>query len=438
MSNICNICVNNYDNSNKFHCFGCNFDCCVTCMKSYLLTKTSEPHCMDCRASIPYDQYLSTFDKKWRLSTYKKHRENILWEKEQSLMPITVQKIAKAKEIHYLDNERHRLYNQIMEIEEKISDLQQFIANNNVTSIKDKFKYTHKCIKKECNGYLNEKFTCDLCDINVCKKCFVEKEKDHECNLELVETCRLIKSQAKPCPKCAEFISKIDGCDQMFCTMCGTAFSWTTGDIERGVIHNPHAHSFFRNNPDALNEYMNNRGGGGGNAAGGCRESVPHYYVFQEEMHNCLPDINHRRMFDGIHRSLAEFRQYKRREILYFINNLNDSNEDIRYRFLRNEVDEKAMKSLLHSRNKKSSLKKSVYEIILSTTEIMENYMWTLVDIAKNKEKTTNNRRKQLFNVYDILVKLKDDTNKVIENIYLEHNYKPHIIFENNFKICSI
>jgi hypothetical protein len=36
-------------------------------------------------------------------------------------------------------------------------------------------------------------------------------------------------------------ISKIDGCDQMWCISCHTPFSWTSGQaITRGIVHNPH------------------------------------------------------------------------------------------------------------------------------------------------------------------------------------------------------
>ena len=97
-----------------------------------------------------------------------------------------------------------------------------------------------------------------------------------------------------------------------------------------------------------------------------------------------------------------EFRQYKRQDYINYINNTNDINEDIRYRFLHNQIDEKNMKSLLHTRNKKSSFKKTVYEIIISTTDIMENFIWSIFDIIENNnEYTQNNKNKNgIDNMY--------------------------------------
>ena len=112
--------------------------------------------------------------------------------------------------------------------------------------------YQKACPQHDCNGFLSQKYICGICKINVCSKCNVVKGKTniditaHECKEEDIESVKAILKETKPCPRCGTRIHKIDGCDQMWCPYCqdkygeGTTFSWQTGQIERGRIHNPH------------------------------------------------------------------------------------------------------------------------------------------------------------------------------------------------------
>lgn len=425
----CAICVIKYDKSNNFHCFGCKFDCCITCMKTYIVSQSTEPCCMNCRVVVPYDQFINSFDKNWRLNTFKKYRETVLLEKEQSLMQVSLQKIVKKRELNELKIKYQELSKQMTEINDQMYNIKNFISNNKFKELKTNFQYTHKCIDKTCNGYLNSKFQCDLCDINVCNKCFIEKKEDHECDPELVETCKLIKSEAKPCPSCSEYISKINGCDQMFCTLCGTAFSWTTGTIEKGTIHNPHAHAFFQKNPDALNNYVNN------NNNNQCRREIPEYSEFNRHRKKIL-DQSILKNVDDLYRYTGEFRQYWRNTYIDYINNINDENEDLRLKFLEKEIDESKFKSTLFARNKKRNFKKTVYGIIIPTSEIIENYLWTVMDIIKNK--TKEEIIVEISKILSILFELHNISNQTISKIYLENNYTPKDIFLNNFKINNV
>jgi hypothetical protein len=145
------------------------------------------------------------------------------------------------------------------------------------------------------------------------------------------------------------------------------------------------------------------------------------------------------RRLEYIHRNISEFRQYRRNYYIEYINNNDEeNNEDIRYRFLYNEIDDKHFKSMLHARNKKISLRKAIYEIIISTTEIIENYLWSIVDINTKIDYNNENKCDETLKILKILDELKDNTNKIIENIYLEHNYKSQEIFTNTFYIIRI
>jgi len=115
------------------------------------------------------------------------------------------------------------------------------------------------CPTDGCKGLIDSKFFCNLCEQYICKHCRIllsngEKGGDekHECDPIMIKTVKLLKGDTKSCPTCATPIYKIDGCDQMWCTQCQTAFSWKTGQIETGVIHNPHAIKWQRQHGQLL------------------------------------------------------------------------------------------------------------------------------------------------------------------------------------------
>jgi hypothetical protein len=112
--------------------------------------------------------------------------------------------------------------------------------------VKEKREFLMNCQAKDCKGYLSTQYKCGLCEKHTCSACLLVKEEGHECKEDDVSTVRMIRKETKPCPKCSTRISKIDGCDQMWCVECKTAFSWKSGNVVNGAIHNPHYYEFLR------------------------------------------------------------------------------------------------------------------------------------------------------------------------------------------------
>jgi hypothetical protein len=113
-------------------------------------------------------------------------------------------------------------------------------------------EFIMKCSDDTCRGFLSSNYKCGTCEKWTCSQCLVtiglEKDAAHVCNPDTVATAKTIKAETRPCPKCGTRIFKIDGCDQMWCVMegCNTAFSWESGHVIVGTIHNPHYYEWLR------------------------------------------------------------------------------------------------------------------------------------------------------------------------------------------------
>jgi hypothetical protein len=115
---------------------------------------------------------------------------------------------------------------------------------------RERREFIMRCPAAECRGFLSTAYKCGTCSKKTCSDCteIIEEEVEHRCKPESVESTKAIRKETRPCPKCAAPIYKIDGCDQMWCTNgeCNTAFSWTTGQVVTGRVHNPHYYEWIR------------------------------------------------------------------------------------------------------------------------------------------------------------------------------------------------
>ena len=132
-----------------------------------------------------------------------------------------------------------------------LEEIQRLEAFCNITPNEEKVSYSRPCGNNDCKGMLqSNKTLCGLCSKNTCLKCLkvYDEDEEHECNQDDLATAKLIKSDTKYCPKCNFGITKINGCDVMFCTQCKTSFHWKTLKILTKNLHNPHYIEYLRNN----------------------------------------------------------------------------------------------------------------------------------------------------------------------------------------------
>jgi len=126
---------------------------------------------------------------------------------------------------------------QLAEVEAELAELSETAAQPDKT----RAAFLMCCPKVGCSGFLSSAYKCGVCEGRTCPQCRqLIAAEGHACAADDVASVAELKRESKACPGCGTAISKIDGCDQMWCVACKTAFSWRTRRISTGVIHNPH------------------------------------------------------------------------------------------------------------------------------------------------------------------------------------------------------
>jgi hypothetical protein len=223
---------------------------------------------MNCKQAWSNYFIVTNLNKSFVESTYTLHRATVLMELEKSKMPDTMNAVDNyvkgedlEKEVVVIDKELTELRRQCSLLntkrQQKITQASALKSGKVATA--ERKKFIMPCPADDCRGFLSTGYKCEACKNHACPHCLDvlgpnPNHVQHTCDPDAVKTAELIKSTTKPCPKCGERISKIEGCDQMWCVSCHTAFGWKTGNIETGTVHNPHYYQFQRqvNNGEAV------------------------------------------------------------------------------------------------------------------------------------------------------------------------------------------
>lgn len=264
---MCNICFEDWNKTNRLRvaCPFCDFESCKTCTQTYLLSNSQEPHCPSCKHELNR-AFVDTFcTKRFRNGEFKRHWENVLFEREQARMPETQAYVTREMDIQSMRStymyliyllSRLRQSNEIPDryriclsdiLYEKVGHLLEAIdvmRHGDIEVPAGPAACARRCPSGDCRGFLRDDWACGICRVTYCEHCHGVTGDDHACDPDTVKTIKLLKRDTKPCPKCHSPIHKIEGCAQMWCTQCHTAFDWRTGHVVTGRIHNPHYFEF--------------------------------------------------------------------------------------------------------------------------------------------------------------------------------------------------
>ena len=417
----CNICCENINGHNKLvTCGFCDFGACSRCTERYLLETHDDAHCMSCRKEWDQGILDKLLTKNFLTKEYRKRRKDVLLDREKSLLPRSQPDV----DIELADRAREKLRRQL--VAEKQALIQRI---KDIDSIVDDIRYgrdmervepsgsvtTRKCPVGDCRGFLDQQWKCGICDAHICKDCNEPICEDHVCDPDTVSTIKLIKKDSKPCPSCGTTITKIDGCDQMWCTLptCHTAFSWRSGKKVFGVIHNPHYIQFSMANGTVERDPQDVPCGGLPNM-GVLFNMVRRYTA--KELHNKFSEP-----FYGVsHMTNVEEHRYRVTDVV-------NTNTDLRVRYLLNEISEDCMAKLLIQRDTARKKKKAFHDIIVMIIHTAADIFHVLLDSLYKKT--------EILQHLEVLHNLRKYANQQFERVGTIYNCKyPVIISTWEFK----
>lgn len=378
----CAVCFDDFPEEKIVACPFCPSRNCVECCQEYLLGISKVAHCMSCKKEWPATFFSSSFPEKFRLGAYVENRKKMLLEEQTAALPSTLPLVEAKKKEDALKEEIAKLAAIHTELVKKATEIREQhrvaseIVKNGIAAGAKKL-YMFKCPNggdtskdseksEPCRGFIEaETHTCTLCKTQICKECHVvittvdqdittvdqnittvdqsedkkkkqhvkprESHASHVCRKEDIETAKMVLKDTKPCPTCSARIFKTDGCDQMFCTQCQTAFSWHTGVIETGTIHNPHYYELMRT-------MGNNRRNAGDVPCGGLIDAR---FLMGYDVNARTPVLN-------IHRRCAEISTYIRnrnRDVAA------QNYEEIRLQYLMGKLDDAQFREAIYERS---------------------------------------------------------------------------------------
>ena len=273
------------------------------------------------------------------------------------------------------------------------------------TTTHDRKIFVRKCPYSECRGFLSTQWKCNLCGNRTCKdcnECILMADEEHKCDPANIETAKLLAKDSKPCPNCGELIFKIDGCDQIFCTMCHTAFSWRTGRRETGAIHNPHYYEWMRKTNQTIDQDMVVR----------CGREVDHYFIRHLRSKGVGGSL-----FPTLGRNLIHFREVI---LPRYTTRAFEDNQDLRLLYLRNQISEEAFQSVLQKREKAREKKQDYYRLFAMMIQCVTDIMYRM---SEEGDRSNPERETVYYSEVIALVEYVNGCLRDIANVYSSKRY---------------
>ena len=387
----CPVCCNSFTLQvrRKTECNYCTYAACAACVQQYLLASVQDAHCMSCRNGWNREFLGAALCKSFINGPYKLHRQRVLLDREKALLPdsqimLENYRVAQQLERLVVANEaemrdiRRRLNELTWDVQRDRNQIHRIRTGGYTTDGdphggtgregREHRRFIRACPADGCRGFLSSQWKCGTCELFSCSTCHEVKGEDrdapHTCDPDVAASAALLSRDTKPCPKCASMIYKIDGCDQMWCTQCQTAFSWRSGAVVVNAIHNPHYYEWMRraNGGEIPREPGDVPGGQGGPCAAG----LPGAWDLGRHIRAHGEETQYGRLME-IHRLARHLQDTVLRRLRGRFRA--EDNADLRLQYLLNNIDEVEWRRKLQQREKKREKDlavRQVYEMFVA------------------------------------------------------------------------
>jgi hypothetical protein len=300
-------------------------------------------------------EFLDThLTRSWREGELKRHRASLLFDRERSMLPATQSAVEIELQKREISKEYEASAYKLIELKKAVEELeaqrdrqQYFMRNGRWPGAEEEPKglkrraFVAACPDADCRGFLSTVYKCGTCQKQFCADCREPKPDDtHTCDPALVETIKAIMKDSRTCPACGMSISRVSGCDQMYCTECDTPFSYSTGERINGVIHNPHYFDRLRKMGLSTNTPA---------APAECPQGIPDMRYLRNTTPLYKSSID--RPFYGLYQAAIHVQEVVVSSYPRHIDQ--QDNTDIRIKYLLKEIDEHKLKLLLQQRDRR-------------------------------------------------------------------------------------